>query len=138
MLLVYQLNKFERINELDYDEDGSIKEPSFIYAITVKDTNPNCDDFQEGWAVLFENEPDLGFLMGMYDTREYNNEGSCFIRTFVIQCNSELKDKQHFCFLNQYNKRILNEEIEYAVHNSLDQDVTIFDFDKQGKLILCQ
>lgn len=149
MLHLYKINKVELVNEPV--DDILENEGRCLFDIFVKDiqyteyfgTRDKMfeDEYEGGWPVIFKNNV-LGFCENDYAEVDFNgtlhlNERSMDRHFFIrLDYNNKPKEGDYFCFLNQYDKRVTNEEIEELVNNNQfgdETDVT-FEIGKDNKL----
>jgi len=137
MIHIYKTDYVELIPETIYDIIEHEGKP--LYKIIVTDVASENDDFYEdGWPVLFENTDDWAFYIGGFDSPNYSIVSKISInRTFYIRMPFNFKPTvgQHFVFLNQYDKRVQNEELKEALKNIIGgESDTLFTINQNNEL----
>ncbi len=118
MIHIYKIDYVELIPEPIYDIIEHEGKP--LYKIIVTDVVSDDDFYEDGWPVLFENTNDWAFYIGGFISTNYSiTSKNSMNRTFYIRMPFNFKPTvgQHFVFLNQYDKRVQNEELKEALKN---------------------
>ena len=150
MFHVYKIDKVDLVPEnpeIVIENEGRL-----LYDVLVKNVKHGGffgttadfmteDSYEGGWAVLFQNSDDVAFCVNDYIEYDWNDvctlDDRPMSRHFFIRASYDDKPEEgrRFAFLNQYDKRLTNQEIQ-EVLNACDDDRTdiCYEIGKDDKL----
>lgn len=135
MLHVYKIDSFEIVDEPF--EDILENEGRSLFDVFVKNVDKDYfndnkifpDQYEGGWPIAIQNNDEWGFCVNDYAEFDWHMEAETLKdrgvgRHFFIRLpfNKRPKTGSHFAFLNQYDKRLTNEEIIETVNNCQSDD----------------
>lgn len=148
MLHVYKIDSVtmvsESMEEILENEGRPLFEivvKNIIYYSYFQNRNDIFDDcYEGGWPVLFENG-EVGFCLNDYSVVDFDGvkhlEERPMDRHFFIRADykNQPKTGSYFTFLNQYDKRVSNEELEEVLKSCEGDETDItFEIGKDNKL----